>query len=63
MLEEALGVRAELDVQPSQMGDMPLTSADVTRAGELLGYAPATPLRAGLAKFAEWIRGEGRDWV
>ena len=63
LLEEALGIRAELDMQPEQKGDMPLTSADVTRAGELLGYAPATPLRAGLAKFAEWIRGEGRDWV
>jgi UDP-glucuronate 4-epimerase len=63
MLEETLGVRAELDMQPAQMGDMPLTSADVTRAGELLGYAPATPLRSGLVKFAEWIRGEGRDWV
>jgi UDP-glucuronate 4-epimerase len=63
LLEEALGVRAELDQQPPQKGDMPLTSADVTRAREVLGYAPKTPLPQGLAKFAEWIRGEGRDWV
>jgi UDP-glucuronate 4-epimerase len=63
MLEEVLGVRAQLDMQPPQKGDMPLTSADVTHAGELLGYAPSTPLRTGLVKFAEWIRGEGRDWV
>jgi UDP-glucuronate 4-epimerase len=63
LLEEALGVRAELDVQPAQMGDMPLTSADVTHAGKVLGYAPRTPLREGVRIFAEWVRGEGRDWV
>jgi len=45
------------------MGDMPLTSADVTHAGKVLGYAPRTPLRDGIGLFAEWIRGEGRDWV
>jgi len=63
LLEEALGVRADLDVQPAQMGDMPLTSADVTHAGKVLGYAPRTPLREGIKRFADWIRGEGRDWV
>jgi UDP-glucuronate 4-epimerase len=63
LLEDALGVRAELDLQPAQMGDMPLTSADVTHAGRVLGYAPRTPLRDGIRLFAEWIRGEGRDWV
>ena len=63
LLEDALGVRAELDMQPAQLGDMPLTSADVSHAGRLLGYAPRTPLREGLRLFAAWIRGEGRDWV
>ena len=63
LIEEALGARAELDVQPDQKGDMPLTSADVSHAGTVLGYAPSTPMRQGLKKFAEWIRGEGRDWV
>jgi UDP-glucuronate 4-epimerase len=63
LLEEALGARAELDVQPEQKGDMPLTSADVSHAAAALGYAPSTPMRQGLAKFADWIRGEGRDWV
>ena len=63
LLEEALGVPAQLDMQPFQPGDMPLTSADVTHAGEVLGYAPRTSMREGLRKFAEWIRGEGRDFV
>ena len=63
LLEEALGVKAVLDRLPMQPGDVPLTSADVTRAGEVLGYAPKTPLKEGLRIFAEWMRGEGRDWV
>ena len=63
LLEEALGIPAHLDLQPFQPGDMPLTSAEVTHAGEVLGYAPRTSMREGLRKFAEWIRGEGRDWT
>ena len=63
LLEEALGVSAQLDLQPAQKGDMPLTSADVTHAAKVLGYAPRTPLREGIRLFADWIRGEGRDWV
>src|SRR5207302_351067 len=60
---KALGARAELDLQPEQKGDMRLTSADVSHAAAVLGYAPSTPMRQGLAKFAAWVRGEGRDWV
>jgi UDP-glucuronate 4-epimerase len=63
LLEESLGVTAQLDLQPFQPGDMPLTSADVTHAGKVLGYAPGTSMSEGLRKFAEWIRGEGRDWI
>jgi UDP-glucuronate 4-epimerase len=62
-LEEILGVRAVLDRQPPQPGDVPLTSADVTHAGQVLGYAPHTPIRTGLGKFAEWLENEGRDWI
>jgi UDP-glucuronate 4-epimerase len=63
LLEEALGVKAVLDRQPFQPGDVPLTCADVSHAGEVLGYAPRTPIRDGLRKFADWVRGEGRDWI
>jgi nucleoside-diphosphate-sugar epimerase len=42
---------------------MPLTSADVTHAAEVLGYAPQTSMREGLRNFAAWIRGDGRDWL
>jgi UDP-glucuronate 4-epimerase len=63
LLEAALGVEAVLDKKPMQQGDMPQTSADVTHAAEVLGYSPHTPIDQGIKKFAEWIRGEGADWV
>jgi UDP-glucuronate 4-epimerase len=63
LLESSLGVKAILDRQPMQPGDVPLTSADVARGAALLGYAPTTPIHEGIARFAEWMRGEGRDWV
>jgi UDP-glucuronate 4-epimerase len=63
LLEEALQTKAILDRKPAQPGDVPLTSADVRHAGEVLGYAPRTPIHEGIKKFADWIRGEGRDWI
>jgi UDP-glucuronate 4-epimerase len=64
LLEEALGVPAILDRKPAQKGDVPLTSADVTHSGKILGYAPRTPIREGIRKFVDWIRSdEGRGWV
>ncbi len=56
-LENALGKKAVIQQFPEQKGDMPRTCADITKARELLGYAPATPLSAGIPKFVEWYRG------
>lgn len=39
---------------PMQPGDVPVTYADTTPLEENFGFKPATPLRAGLRKFAEW---------
>ena len=63
LLENALGVKAILDRQPDQPGDVPLTSADVSHSLEKLGYAPSTPIDQGIVKFAAWVQGEGKDWL
>jgi UDP-glucuronate 4-epimerase len=55
MLAERLGRPAVIDRQPFQGGDVPLTYADITRARDELGYAPATPLAKGLDVFAGWF--------
>ncbi|WP_143745803.1 NAD-dependent epimerase/dehydratase family protein [Massilia sp. KIM] len=56
-LERVLGVRAVLDFQPMQPGDVPATHADTSRLQEWVGYKPATPLETGLASFRDWYRG------
>jgi len=37
------------------------THADVSRAGELLGYEPNSSIREGVSAFVEWYR-ENEDW-
>ncbi len=56
-IEQSLGVKAVLDSQPEQPGDVPQTWADVSKAGRLLGYAPSTHFSDGVAAFTEWLRG------
>jgi UDP-glucuronate 4-epimerase len=53
----ATGQEPQIDWQPSQPGDVPVTFADVSRAREELGYAPEVDLEQGLARFVEWYRG------
>ena len=55
-LEKELGVKATLDKQPSQPGDVNLTCADISKAREKLGYAPSTPLREGIKAYVAWYR-------
>ena len=41
---------------PMQPGDVPVTYADTSALERDFGFRPATPLREGLRKFAEWYR-------
>jgi UDP-glucuronate 4-epimerase len=43
-------------MQPMQAGDVPATYADTSALEALTGFAPATPLAEGLARFAGWFR-------
>ena len=55
-IEEALGRKAELDFQPMQAGDVQATFADVTSLAQAVDFAPRTPLKEGVARFATWYR-------
>jgi UDP-glucuronate 4-epimerase len=59
-VEATLGKKAVIENLPLQPGDVPLTYADVAKAGRLLGYAPHTPIREGIPKYVAWYR-EMRD--
>ena len=44
------------ELVPMQPGDVPLTWADTTDLERDFGFRPATNLREGLGRFAEWYR-------
>jgi len=54
-LEEELGRKANIDRQPPAQGDLPITFADLTKAGRLLGYQPRVPFRLGLREYVKWF--------
>ena len=56
VLEECLGKKAEKNLLPLQLGDVPDTYADVTALINDVGYKPATPIETGVAKFVAWYR-------
>ncbi|MFC1509226.1 GDP-mannose 4,6-dehydratase [Candidatus Omnitrophota bacterium] len=45
----------QVNYMPSEKGDMTDTLADITRARELIGYAPSVELRDGLQEEYSWI--------
>jgi UDP-glucuronate 4-epimerase len=57
-LERVLNVEAKIVRLPEQPGDVPRTFASVEKSAARLGYRPSTPLPAGLAIFAEWLRAQ-----
>jgi len=42
-----------------QKGDVRHTMSDTTPAREILGYSPQVPIRPGLSRQVEWMRGNG----
>ena len=55
-LESALGVSAQLDLQPMAPGDVPATYADVSALQAWTGVAPHTGLSEGIGRFVAWYR-------
>jgi UDP-glucuronate 4-epimerase len=53
-IEKAVGKKAIINEMPEQPGDVPLTSADVSKASRLLNFHPTTHLDTGIPKFVEW---------
>ena len=55
-LERLLGRKALATLLPMQPGDVPATFASIDRLREATGFAPATSLDDGLARFVAWYR-------
>ncbi len=55
-IAEAMDSTPEVEQLPARPGDVKRTYADISKAGELLGYQPDTPIEEGLQKFADWVK-------
>lgn len=53
-IETALGKKANMNMMPIQPGDVPKTSANITRLKEELGYTPKTGIKEGVKHFIDW---------
>lgn len=53
-LEQCLDKKAELNLLPLQVGDVPDTFADVEALVRDVGYKPATPVEVGIKNFVDW---------
>ena len=55
-IEDALGIKAQMNLLPMQDGDVPATYADTTELRTWTGFAPTTPVPVGIGRFVDWYR-------
>jgi UDP-glucuronate 4-epimerase len=55
VIEQCLGRKAQLNMLPLQLGDVPETFADIDDLVADVGYRPATPIEVGVPRFVEWF--------
>jgi UDP-glucuronate 4-epimerase len=53
-IENVCGKKAIINRQPEQLGDVPQTYANISKAQKLLNYHPQTSLETGLKAFYAW---------
>ena len=62
LVEEVVGKKAVVEYGPAVQADMRSNWADVTKAGEMLGWKPKVGLREGVERLYEWYAAE-RAWA
>jgi UDP-glucuronate 4-epimerase len=55
-IEASVGKKAQINPLPDQPGDVPLTSAEVSKATRLLNFKPTTTIAQGVPTYIEWFR-------
>ena len=54
-IEEVFEKKARIKYLPEQMGDVPITFADISKAEQLLNYIPKTNFKDGVINFKNWL--------
>ena len=57
-VEDLLGKKIEIEINPPRPGDQNRTCANIDKARKMLGYNPTTPLKEGLQAHIEWFRNQ-----
>ena len=55
-IEKNLGIKSKRKLLPLQPGDVPETSADISKAIKLLGYNPKVSVKEGIKNFIDWYK-------
>lgn len=55
-IAKGLNIEPTIHYKDFQEGDVNFTNADISRAKELLGYAPKTDVKEGILKFIKWYK-------
>ena len=53
-IEEKLGKKANIDLQPLKPGDVRSTNADISKSKNMLDYNPKVSLKKGIDTFIDW---------
>jgi UDP-glucuronate 4-epimerase len=62
LIEDVVGRKADIQYGPPNPADMFTNWADVSKAGELLGWEPQFTMREGVKRLVEWYNAE-REWA
>jgi len=55
LIEEGIGKKATVTMEPMQPGELPSTFADITDLARDTGYQPKVSVEVGVARFLEWF--------
>jgi len=55
-VEAILGIKIDMEINPSRAGDQSRTKANINKARKLLNYNPQTTLKEGLEAQVEWYK-------
>ncbi|MGQ3889988.1 NAD-dependent epimerase [Legionella sp. CNM-1927-20] len=55
-LEEALGIQAQKNYLPMQLGDVPATASNTEALNQWIDFKPDTPISKGIKNFVDWYK-------
>jgi UDP-glucuronate 4-epimerase len=54
LLQDTLGIKANLNYMPMQPGDVEATYADISSINKMVGFKPSTSLKSGVESWVSW---------